>query len=164
MIINSFSEQTALQQPFSCTTMISVMTLPGSVPFERRSTHRYKIELPIELIMEDGTVLPVQACNISRNGMQFRCDSWVADEIEPRGIQTHLLDQIRLKAVADLPDTNGETSRMYARCKVVVARRLSQEEYILGVDFTDFESSSERLFQNYLRQCEEDYQKSSGEI
>ena len=144
--------------------MISVMTLPGSVPYERRSSHRYKISLPLELVLEDGTVLPVHACDISRNGMQFRCDSWIADEIEPRGIQNHPLDRIRLKAVADMPDSYGGTSRMYARCKVVVARRLSQDEYLLGIDFTDFESGSERLFRDYLAQCEQEYQSRSNEV
>ena len=42
----------------------------------------------------------VQAhCNISSTGLQFRCDGWVADEIEPRGIHNHPLDQITVKVV-----------------------------------------------------------------
>ncbi len=129
-----------------------------SVPYERRSAHRYKVKLPVELILEDGTVLPVESIDISNRGLQFSCDSWIADEIEPRGIQNHPLDQIRLKAVTDFPGMDQYNSRLYARCRVVTARRLSQDEYLLGIEFTDFENGSERLLDKFIRQCEQKYQ------
>ena len=136
------------------------MELHKTLPFERRSTHRYKVKLPVELILEDGTVLPVESIDISNRGLQFRCDSWVADEIEPRGIQNHPLDHIRLKAVTDFPGMDKYNSRLYARCRVVVARRLSQDEYILGIEFVDFENGSDRLLEKYMKQCEQNYQRS----
>ncbi len=135
------------------------MALPTSVPFERRSTHRYKVKLPVELILEDGTVLPVESTDISNTGLQFSCDSWVADEIEPRGIQTHPLDQIRLKAVIDFPGMDKYNSKLYARCRIIVARRLSQDEYLLGLHFKDFENGSERLLEKFIKHCEQKFQK-----
>jgi len=130
------------------------MVLPKSVAYERRSTHRYKVKLPVELILEGGTVLPVEAIDISNNGLQFACDSWIADEIEPRGIQNHPLDQIRLKAVTDFMDTDKYSSKLYARCRIVAARRLSQDEYLLGLEFTDFENGSGHLLEKFIKQCE----------
>ena len=135
------------------------MVLPTSVPFERRSTHRYKVKLPVELILEDGTVLPVESIDISNTGLQFSCDSWVADEIEPRGIQIHPLDQIRLKAVIDFPGMDKYNSKLYARCRIIVARRLSQDEYLLGLQFKDFENGSERLLEKFIKHCEQKFQK-----
>ncbi len=134
------------------------MTLIRTVPYERRAAHRYKIKLPIELILEDGSVIPVESTDISNKGLQFACDSWIADEIEPRGIQNHPLDQIRLKAVTEFPDMDKYNSKLYARCRVVVARRLSQDEYLLGLEFIDFENGSERLLERFIRQCEQKYQ------
>ncbi|UCB54225.1 MAG: PilZ domain-containing protein [Thiotrichales bacterium] len=128
-----------------------------SAPYERRSAHRYKVKLPVELILEDGTVLPVEATDISSKGLQFSCDSWVADEIEPRGIQNHPLDQIRLKAVTDFPGMDKYNSRLYARCRIIVARRLSQDEYVLGIEFIDFENGSDRLLEKFIRECEQKY-------
>ena len=139
--------------------MLDDMALPKSVPFERRSTHRYKVKLPVELILEDGTVLPVESTDISNKGLQFACDSWVADEIEPRGIQNHPLDQIRLKAVTDFPEMDQHNSKLYARCRIVAARRLSQDEYLLGLAFIDFENGSERLLEKFIKYCEHKYQK-----
>ena len=138
------------------------MELQKSIPFERRSTHRFKVKLPVELILEDGRVLSVESTDISNRGLQFRCDSWVADEIEPRGIQNHPLDQIKLKAVTDFPGMDKYNSRLYARCRVVVARRLSQDEYILGIEFIDFENGSDRLLQRFMKQCEQKYQQNGN--
>ncbi len=134
------------------------MTLIKTVPYERRSAHRYKMKLPVELILEDGTVIPVESTDISNKGLQFSCDSWIADEIEPRGIQNHPLDQIRLKAVTDFQGMGEYNSRLYARCRIVVARRLSQDEYLLGLEFVDFENGSERLLEKFMKECEQKYQ------
>jgi hypothetical protein len=126
----------------------------NNIPFERRRTQRYVVELPVDIVLQDGSVLPVIACNMSRKGLQFRCDSWVADEIEPRGIQNHPLDAICVKAVTDFPDMDKYKSRLYARCRIVVARRLSQEEYLVGLEFVDFENGSERLLERFMSRCE----------
>lgn len=118
---------------------------------ERRLEHRYPIQLQIDLVLDDGTILAVEACNISTHGLQFKCDGVVADEIDPRGIQKRPLDQIKLKVVANLP-ISGD-SKLYSRCKIVIARRLSQDEYILGLEFIDFEVSSEKALNRYIEKC-----------
>ena len=132
------------------------MVFPKTITYERRCTHRYKVKLPVELILEDGTVLPVESVDISNKGLQFICDSGVADEIEPRGIQVHPLEQIRLKAVIDFPGMDQDSSKMYARCRIVVARRMSQDEYVIGLAFVDFENGSERLLEKFIRQTNGD--------
>jgi len=117
---------------------------------DRRLGHRYPIQLEVDLVLDDGKILPAEACNISDNGMQFKCDSWIADEIEARGIQNHPLDRIKVKLVADLP-MSGE-NRLYSRCKIIAARRLSQHEYLLGLEFIDFENSSEKILDRYIKE------------
>ena len=123
-------------------------------PLERRRTQRYLVDLPVDIVLQDGSVLPVVTCNMSRKGLQFRCDSWIADEIEPRGIQNHPLDAVRVKAITDFPDMGKYNSRLYARCRIVVARRLSEEEYLIGLEFVDFENGSERLLERYINRCD----------
>jgi c-di-GMP-binding flagellar brake protein YcgR len=133
---------------------VPVSVIDKNIPFERRRTERYAVELPVDIVLQDGSVLPVATCDMSRKGLQFRCDSWVADEIEPRGIQNHPLDAIRVKAVTDFPDMGKYKSRLYARCRIVVARRLSQDEYLIGLEFIDFENGSERLLERFINRCE----------
>jgi len=124
---------------------------------ERRLEHRYPIQLPIDLVLDDGTILSVEACNISTQSIQFKCDSYIANEIEPRGIQKCPQDQIQLKMVANLP--LEEDKKVYARCKMVVARRLSQDKYILGLEFLDFEAGSDKALNRYIEQCSQQTSK-----
>lgn len=116
---------------------------------ERRQAFRYDSLLDIDIILENGTVLPAVTCNFSQQGLQFKCDSWLVDEIEPRGLHLHLQDQIHIKVVTTLPVNGG--GKLYSRCKIVTARRLSQDEYMLGLEFTGFEKDSEKVLQSYLK-------------
>ncbi len=122
---------------------------------ERRLSFRYRVELPIELVLADGAVLTVDACNISTEGIQFKCDCWLADEIDPRGIQNHATEHIHLKVVASLPLI--ESTRLYVRCRVVTARRLSQDEYLIGLGFVSFENGSDKILDCYLKELCNNY-------
>ncbi|MFC1588754.1 PilZ domain-containing protein [Pseudomonadota bacterium] len=115
---------------------------------ERRQTARFPVELDIDIVLEDGSILPVKTLNISHNGMQFRCDGYTANEIEPRGIHNHSLDHLKMKAIAQLP-VDGK-KKLYASCHIISARRLSQEEYLLGLEFYDFEKNSDKALQDYI--------------
>jgi len=66
---------------------------------ERRQVKRYSIELDIDLILEDGTILSVKTLNLCQHGLQFKCDGQTVNEIEPRGIQSHPLDHLKTKSL-----------------------------------------------------------------
>lgn len=122
----------------------------NSILTNRRSSVRHPIQLSIELELElkNGTTLPVKTINISRSGLQFRCDSWTANKIEPRGIQHHSLDHIDLKIRAKLPLMNE--NNLHAHGSIEYAQRLSQEEFIIGVKFTDLEESNEKILEQFI--------------
>lgn len=120
--------------------------------YDRRLSERHKLNLKIDLVLSNGTILPIETCNISSNGLQFRCDGWVADEIEPRGIHNHTLEQINVKVVGQLPvDT---TSKFYARARIISARRLSQDEYLVGLGFLSFEGDGGKALSKLISQYE----------
>lgn len=128
------------------------MDIPGIT--ERRQSPRYAITLPVDLVPDNGSILPVTTRNISSCGLQVICDSWVTDEIEPRGIQNHAISHIRFKAVTELP-IDGETKKLYARCRIMSVQRLSQDEYTLNLAFIDFENGSEKVLDEFLDQYEQ---------
>ena len=121
---------------------------------ERRQVKRYKIELDIDLVLEHGAILPVKTLNLCQHGLQFRCDGLTVNEIEPRGIQSHPLDHLKMKVVARLSVDNKD-KKFYASCKVITARRLSQEEYMLSLEFFDYENNSEKIMHDYINKLEE---------
>ena len=129
-----------------------IIDIPGVS--DRRQTPRYQIELPVEMLLENGSVLTVTTRNISSCGLQVICDSWVTDEIEPRGIQSHAVSHIRLKTVTELP-IGDETKKLYTNCRMMSVQRMSQDQYMLNLAFIDFENGSEQALDKFLDQYEQ---------
>jgi len=73
----------------------------------------------------------------------------IANEIEPRGIHNHPLDHLTLKVVSTLPVEDEQ--KLYAICQIVSARRMSQDEYLIGLEFSGFEKNSEKVLQRYIK-------------
>ena len=121
---------------------------------DRRQTPRYQVELAVDLVLADGDILSVSSRNISSRGLQIICDTWVTDKIEPRGIQSHAVSHIRLKAVTELP-TAEDTNKLYANCRIMSVQRLSQDEYMLNLAFIDFENGTEQVLNKFLDQYEQ---------
>ncbi len=121
---------------------------------ERRQTLRYPAELEIDVILPDGSLLSIKTLDISVNGLQFKCDIEIANEIEPRGLQNHPMDRQRFKIAAQLPIE--KKPKLYASCTVIAARRLSQEQYLLAIEFVDFENSSEKALLDYIKQLHDE--------
>jgi c-di-GMP-binding flagellar brake protein YcgR len=126
-----------------------IKDIPGVT--ERRQSPRYEIELSVDLVLENGNILTVSTRNISSCGLQIICDAWVTDEIEPRGIQSHAISHLRLKAITELP-IGDETEKLYSNCRLMSVQRMSQDEYMLNLAFIDFENGTEQGLDKFLDQ------------
>jgi len=127
------------------------MTLDIPGISERRQSPRYDIELDIDIVLADGTILSVNTRNISSCGVQILCDSWVTNELEPRGIQNHAISHLRLKVITELP-IGKESKKLYANCRIMSVQRMSQDEYMLNLAFIDFENNTENTLNEFLDQ------------
>jgi len=135
-----------------------IIDIPGVS--ERRQTARYEAKLAIDMVLENGNIISVTSRNISSCGLQITCDTWVTDEIEPRGIQSHSISHMRIKAITELPiagknETSKDkrtTKKLYVNCRIMSVQRMSQDEYMLNLAFIDFENDSEKVLNDYLDQ------------
>ena len=116
---------------------------------ERRQSPRYEIPLAVELVLDNDMILDVTSSNISGCGLKISCDSWIADEIEPRGIQSHTTSHLRLKVIIDL---DSSAKKIYSNCRVISAQRIAQDEYTLSLAFIDFENGTENILNDFLDQ------------
>jgi len=130
------------------------MTLDIPGISERRQSPRYEIELSLDLVLDNGSILTVTTRNISSSGLQIICDTWVTEEIEPRGIQNHAISHIRLKAITELP-VGDENKKLYSNCRLMSVQRMSQDEYMLNLAFIDFENGSEQNLDEFLGQFQQ---------
>ncbi len=129
-----------------------IIDIPGVT--DRRQTPRYEIKLPVDMVLEDGSILSVTTRNISSCGLQIICDAWVTDEIEPRGIQSHAVSHLRIKAITELP-IGDDTKKLYTNCRIMSVQRMSQDEYMLNLVFIDFENGTEQILDKFLDQYEQ---------
>lgn len=128
------------------------LVTPGAS--DRRQTPRYEINLPIDIVLEQGTILTVSTRNISSSGIQITCECWVTDEIEPRGIQKFSLGHLRIKAITELPIADS-TKKLYANCRIISVQRLKQDEYMLSLEFINFENGTENILDEFLDQYQQ---------
>ena len=128
-----------------------IIDIPGVS--DRRQTPRYLIELAVDMVLSDGDILSVTSRNISSCGLQIICDTWVTDRIEPRGIQSHSVSHLRIKAVTELPIADDK-HKLYANCRIMSVQRLSQDEFMLNLAFIDFENGTEQTLNKFLDQYE----------
>ena len=106
------------------------------------------------MVLDSGNIQTVSSRNISSSGLQIICDTWVADEIEPRGIQSYAVSHIRLKIITELP-LGDDTKKLYANCRIMSVQRMSQDEYMLNLAFIDFDNGSEQILDKFLDQYEQ---------
>ncbi len=130
-----------------------IIDITNTTMTERRLSPRYEIPLTVELVLDNEMILDVTSNNISSCGLKISCDSWVADEIEPRGIQTYATSHHQLKTVITL-DVNNSTKKIYSNCRIISTQRVSQDEYTLSLAFVDFENGSEKILSNFLAKQE----------
>ncbi len=130
-----------------------IIDIPNTTMTERRLSPRYEIPLTVELVLDNEMILDVTSNNISSCGLKISCDSWIADEIEPRGIQTYATSRLRIKTVIAL-DTGKTTKKIYSNCRIISTQRVSQDEYTLSLAFVDFENGSEKTLSDFLAKQE----------
>jgi hypothetical protein len=126
-----------------------ILDIPRKI--ERRESPRFVVDLSVDIILESGNILTVSTRNISSNGVQIACDAWIANEIEPRGLQSYNISHLRFKIAADLK-VDDMIQKFYANSRIMAVHRVSQEEYLLSIKFLDFENSTQNVLNKFLEQ------------
>ena len=126
-----------------------ILDMPKTI--ERRKSPRYHLGLSVDIVLEGGNILTVNTSNVSSNGLQISCDSWIANEIEPRGIQSHNVSQLRFKVIGDLK-LDDSLQKFYANSRIMSVHRVSQDKYLLSIAFIDFENGTQSVLSEFIDQ------------
>ncbi len=113
---------------------------------ERRLPFRYQLDAPCEFSWETLAATPVsrtaRTVNISLNGVLLSCDHESAELF----MQQQAYPPEACISV-ELPERAGT---VVAQARQVVHRRLSQNIFYLGLEFTGFEDGSKKVLSDYL--------------
>lgn len=100
---------------------------------ERRSFLRVGVDLPGWVILDTAARVPVQILDLSDGGAQIECDALSSAIIAPGA---NCLDSKGRPIELNLSCCPGEAPMML-RCRVVFVRRVSHDEYRIGLRYAD---------------------------
>jgi hypothetical protein len=75
--------------------------------------------------------------NLSANGLQFRCDHETARRIVPKGYVATRGDRAEVLVRLRLPFVTQPSTAVEMRCRIIILRRLSANEYRFGLAFIE---------------------------
>jgi hypothetical protein len=117
---------------------------------EKRTFDRIETEHSIRIICEDGDSFPGIAANISLTGLQILCDRPTMERISSHGLETKADHQVPIRVRVSLPDMPENQSKLGLFGQVMSVRAGGQDEFRVGVRFTDFEPGSYNALEHYL--------------
>ena len=117
---------------------------------EKRAFDRIETEHSIRVIGEDGSSFPAIAANISLTGLQILCDRPTLERISPHGVDTKAIHAVQIRVRVTLPDVPDSHSKLGLFGRVMNVRASGQDEYRIGVQFTDFEPGSYNALERYI--------------
>jgi hypothetical protein len=117
---------------------------------EKRAFDRIETEHSIRILGEDGSSFPAIAANISLTGLQILCDRPTMERISPHGTETHASHEVQIRVRVTLPDMPENQNKLGLFGRVVAIRLGGQDEFRIGVQFTDYEPGSYNALEHYL--------------
>lgn len=111
---------------------------------ERRSFLRYACELEVKISGQDDDIYMAQACDISEEGISMLVPRPAVSSLSYTGLNFDIGDRVKIALV----HTTDSSERQIV-CSVSHTRRLSQEQYLVGIHFEDLRTDT-KLFINGL--------------
>ena len=117
---------------------------------EKRTFDRIETEHSIRIIGDDGSSFPAIAANISLTGLQILCDGPTMQRITSHGLETNSSHAVQVRVRVMLPEVSVSLDKLGLFGRVVSVRTGGQDEYRIGVQFTDFEPGSYNALEHYI--------------
>lgn len=118
---------------------------------EQRLSPRFVCRWPVEIVGPEGRRFRAQAADISVTGMAMLVDRIAATVLAPSG--GLLNPRVPPVSVAVHAPGHVEVGRLRFEGRVRHIRRLSQEQYLLGIKFTDPDASIRLELQALVEQA-----------
>lgn len=100
---------------------------------DRRNYYRIEVDLPAELQLATGERIPVRVRDLSAAGMQIQCDALDSEVIVPKG---SCINPQGRPVEMDL-SFQWEGEQLKIHCRAIFVRRISHDEYRIGLRFSD---------------------------
>lgn len=115
---------------------------------EKRRYQRVPVQVSAVVTTEDSVRIDAVALDLSSDGLRIECNTKQRNMITPLGSLIRNGKPVSVFVDINLPDKDGQLSKIVVRCNVAFSRRISSDQCIIGLRYADFENNSqEQLIQ-----------------
>ena len=115
--------------------------MPNSLKKENRQFPRIKTRIPLHIINQNGEALFATALDMSLDGLQIECDHKTQQQIIQGNEKQTPGQPVEMDIQIKIPITKNSSTRMEMRCRLVIARRLAQNKYHLGLNYLQLDDT-----------------------
>ena len=122
------------------------------MPDEQRDHPRIKKSLPVELVVAGDVTLHATTLDVSKTGMQLLCDAATVEGI----FGSTRPDPSRRPSVdlsLRLMHPESGSARFKVVCTAVFSRRLSEQEYRIGLRFESIPEAARAILNAFVDDC-----------
>lgn len=119
----------------------------------KRDHPRIKKSLPAELITPGDKKLYASTFDVSRTGIQIICDGVTAEQIFGASRQAGPSRHPRLKVNLRLIHPKTGPVRIEAECRAVFSRRISEQEFRIGLQIDAMSEASRVILDGFVEDC-----------
>jgi len=127
-------------------------TEPIVQPYKREHP-RVSVHLPVELRTPEGVPLHARTVNISRAGLQLSCDRHTFSRLFPGGLQPLPSQRVAVRVRLELPPQAPGPAALEASCNAVFSRRIAENDFRVGLQFTDLPEAGYERLERYIDSC-----------
>ncbi|WP_305908343.1 PilZ domain-containing protein [Methylomarinum sp. Ch1-1] len=109
---------------------------------EKRVYPRVAANFSAVIANEDGIKLKVMAMDASSEGLCVECNTIERNLVTPGGNFVRDGKPVELFVWLDLPDENGGTAKIEARCHVAFSRRIANDRCKIGMRYLNLEKKA----------------------
>ncbi|MGR9012370.1 MAG: PilZ domain-containing protein [Gammaproteobacteria bacterium] len=119
---------------------------------ERRLYQRIPVQVSAIVTTEDGVRIKVVAIDVSSDGLGVECNIKQRNMITPGGSFVRDGRPVSVFVDLNLPNDDGLSSKIVARCHVVFSRRMSSELCKIGLRYTDIENNGHEQLVRFIEE------------
>ena len=117
---------------------------------ERRRYQRIPVQVSAIVTTDDGVRIEVVAFDISSDGLGIECNNKQRNMITPSGSFIRDGRPVSVFVDLNLPDEDGQLSKIVVRCHVVFSRRMSSDQCKIGLRYGDFENNGQEQIIRFI--------------
>ncbi len=123
---------------------------PVATKSNLRDQQRVETSLDVVAILSEQVTVNCKATNVSRAGMMISCDEKTLNRLVPNQTSPAPGQWIEISTQFSLPVVASQNVTVSADCHIVYLRRVSRDEFHVGIQFCRFEGNGHQYVDQYV--------------